>query len=349
MRLIRGVESMSSNEAATFAKRLLEHSFERNASDIHFYPLPNSEVVAIFYRQLGKRNYIRDISKSFYQMMVTYFKFSANMDIGDTRRPQNGMITWKTKHHVYQLRLSTLPVEQSESLTIRILPQNKVPKLAELFLFPFQYKRIKRWLNDESGIILFTGPTGSGKSTTMYSLLEELIEQRASQVITLEEPIERKVDHALQVEVNERAGITYQSGLKAALRHDPDVILIGEIRDEETATFTLRASLTGHLVLTTLHAKNALGTIERLLDLGIKRVDLRQSLIGIAALRLIPIISKGEVKRRAAIVELLDGPLLEKVIMGAQTLDDYFHSFHYLKRKALRYGYICEKTFEEST
>lgn len=338
---------MSSNEAATFAKRLLEHSFKLNASDIHFYPLPNSEAVAIFYRQLGKRKYIRDISKSFYQILVTYFKFTANMDIGDTRRPQNGMISWETKDNVYQLRLSTLPVDQLESLTIRILPQNKVPKLAELFLFPFQYKQIKRWLQNESGIILFTGPTGSGKSTTMYSLLEELIEQRASQVITLEEPIERKVDHALQVEVNERAGITYQSGLKAALRHDPDVILIGEIRDEETATFTLRAALTGHLVLTTLHAKNALGTIERLLDLGMKQVDLRQSLIGIAALRLIPVMVKGKIRRRAAIVELLDGPLLEKVMMGEQLYEHHFHSFHSLKRKALRYGYICENTFDE--
>lgn len=348
IRLERGVESMS-NEATTFAKRLLKHSFEQNASDIHFYPLPNSEVVAIFYRQLGKRNYIRDITKSFYKMMVTYFKFSANMDIGDTRRPQNGMITWKTKDSVYQLRLSTLPVDYSESLTIRILPQNKVPRLQELFLFPFQYKRIKRWLDYESGIILFTGPTGSGKTTTMYSLLEEIIEQRASQVITLEEPIERKVDHALQVEVNERAGITYQSGLKAALRHDPDVILIGEIRDEETATFTLRASLTGHLVLTTLHAKNAFGTIERLLDLNMNQVDLQQSLIGIAALRLIPIISKGKITRRAAIVELLDGPLLEKVIIGELTTDEHFHTFQYLKRKALRYGYICEKAFEQTT
>lgn len=337
-----------SNKATTFAKQLLKDSFEQNASDIHFYPLPNSEVVAIFYRQLGKRIYIREITRAFYNILITYFKFTANMDIGDTRRPQNGMITWETKDNVYQLRLSTLPVNKSESLTIRILPQNKVQKLEELFLFPFQYKRIKQWLNNESGIILFTGPTGSGKSTTMYSLLEELIEQRASQVITLEEPIERKVDHALQVEVNERAGITYQSGLKAALRHDPDVILIGEIRDEETATFTLRASLTGHLVLTTLHAKNALGTIERLLDLGIRQVDLRQSLIGIAALRLIPIITKGEIRRRAAIVELLDDFSLAKAIMGEKISDAHFHSFQYLKRKALRYGFICEKTYEET-
>src|SRR5699024_1894462 len=175
-----------------------------------------------------------------------------------------------------------------------------------------------------------------------------LTRQQSSQIITLEEPIERKIKHVLQVEVNEKAGMTYQNGLKAALRHDPDVILIGEIRDDKTASFTFQASLTGHLVLTTLHAKNAMGTIERLVDLGIKRVDLQQTLLGIAALRLIPVMSKGKITRRAAIVELLDGELLEQVIMDRQINEKGFHSFEYLKEKALRYGFICEQTYKET-
>lgn len=343
----KGVYYMS-NEAAIFAKNVLEDAFKHNVSDIHFHPLPDLDYVAIFYRELGKRKYIRDITKAFYQIMLAYFKFSANMDIGETRRAQNGMISWRVENDVYHLRLSTLPVEFSESLTIRVFPQDQTPKLEELLLFPFQYNRLKSWLNHDTGIVLLTGPTGSGKSTTMYSMLEELIEQRSSQVITLEEPIERKINHVLQVEVNERAGMTYQSGLKAALRHDPDVILIGEIRDEKTAAFCVRASLTGHLVLTTLHAKNALGTIKRLIDLGVNRVDLHQALIGVGSLQLLPVMTKGEIKRRAAIVELLDGSLLEKAILEDGVDETTFDSFNNLKRKALSYGFICESTYKET-
>lgn len=337
------------NTASSFANKLLQDAFIKNVSDIHFHPLPNEDRVTIFYRELGKRKYIQHITKSFFQIMLTYFKFSANMDIGETRQPQNGMISWQMKDDHYHLRLSTLPVGFSESLTIRVFPQSNTPTLNELFLFPFQREQLKQWLHQDAGIILFTGPTGSGKSTTMYSMLEEIIKQRSSQVITLEEPVERKINNVLQVEINERSGMTYQKGLKAALRHDPDVILIGEIRDEKTALFSLRASLTGHLVLTTLHAKNALGTIDRLIDLGIKQVDLEQALIGVASLELLPIVVKGEIKRRAAIVELLDRRLLSRAMAGESLNSESFYSFNYLKRKALRYGFICEKIYKETT
>lgn len=337
------------NQATSFAKALLEDAFRKNASDIHFHPLPDLDYVSIFFRLVGERVYIRDIRKSFYQILLSYFKFSANMDIGETRLPQDGMIRWKTKNDLYQLRLSTLPVEFSESLTIRIFPQEKTPMLEDLFLFPFQYKRLQKWLTEDTGIILFTGPTGSGKSTTMYAMLEHLIKTRSTQVITLEEPIERKIDHVLQVEVNERAGVTYQNGLKAALRHDPDVLLIGEVRDEQTAAFSVRASLTGHLVLTTLHAKDALGTIQRLVDLGINRNDLAQSLIGIASLQLIPIMKEGEVRSRAAIAEMLDGPSLKKAISENVICDENFLSFEQLKRKALRHGFIRDEMHPESS
>lgn len=343
-----GVMFMS-NDAANFATHLLEDAFEKNASDIHFHPLPDLDYVAIFYRQLGERKYIRDITKAFYQNLLMYFKFSANMDIGETRSSQNGMLHWFAEGELYHLRFSTLPVGYAESLTIRIFPQSQTPKLEELLLFPPQYHRLRHWLNYDTGIILFTGPTGSGKSTTMYSMLEELVERHAAQVITLEEPIERQIDHVLQVEVNEKAGMTYQAGLKAALRHDPDVILIGEIRDEKTASFAVRASLTGHLVLTTLHAKNAFGTINRLIDLGINRIDLHQSLIGVASLELLPIITKGKMQRRAGIVELLDGLTLEKAILHDELDEAAFQSFEYLKRKALRYGFITEEIYQKTT
>lgn len=337
-------------EAKTFAEQLISHSIKENATDIHFHPLQFSDQVSIYFRILGERTYVRDISKPFYEMLLTYFKFKSNMDIGETRRPQNGIIHWfdHKQNTSADLRLSTLPLSDLESLTIRIFPQDQNFKINELFLFPSQYTQMETWLTNKAGIILFTGPTGSGKSTAMYALLERMVSTRQVQVITLEEPVERKMDHIIQVEINERAGITYQTGLKAALRHDPDVILIGEIRDENTAKFAFRAALTGHLVLSTLHAKNAIGTIDRLLDLGIKRAELKQSLIAVAALQLLPIIVKGKVAKRAAIMELLEGKVLEKVIHGDQITEKDFLTFKKLKEKAVCYGFIQE-TFLEKT
>lgn len=331
-----------SNKATTFIKQLLSESLLENASDIHFQPSYNEDTVLIYFRILGNRTYKREISKLFYEMILTFFKFKANMDIGETRKPQDGTIHWfdEVTQLNLDLRLSTLPIEQSESLTVRIFPQENYLNINELFLFPFQVNRMNKWLTNDSGIILFTGPTGSGKSTTMYALLQNLVMSKSIQVITLEEPVERKIDHIIQVEVNERAGVTYQTGLKAALRHDPDVILIGEIRDEKTAKFAFRAALTGHLVLTTLHAKNALGTIERLLDLGITRADLHQSLIAIAALQLIPVKTKGNTIKRAAIIEMLDERLLERAIKGEIIIEHDFKTFKKLKEKAACYGFI---------
>src|SRR5690606_33165554 len=161
----------------------------------------------------------------------------------------------------------------------------------QLFLFKNQLTKIKQWMNFRAGLILISGPTGSGKTTTLYALLEETLKNGSFQTITLEDPIEKNIDDILQVQVNEKAGITYQTGLKAALRHDPDIIMVGEIRDRHTAKFALEASLTGHLVLSTIHAKNTIGTIQRLLEMGLTRVELEQSLIGISSIQLIPIIS----------------------------------------------------------
>src|SRR5690625_669859 len=135
-----------SNQAAIFAKRILQQAFHMNASDIHFHPLPTNKEVAIFFRILGKRKPIRNVSKQFYQMMLTFFKFTSHMDIGETRRPQNGMIEWENEKNntFFDLRLSTLPVNDSESLTIRIFPQHSELHLNELFLFPFQLSKIKQ-------------------------------------------------------------------------------------------------------------------------------------------------------------------------------------------------------------
>lgn len=335
------------NPAATLSNQLLTSAFQAQASDIHFYPFANQ--TDIYFRIHGKRILQKTIFTTQYQLLLTYYKFSSGMDIGEIRKPQNGTITHQTSSQQYALRLSTLPVNHVESLAIRILPQEESLSLDQLFLFPNQLKKMKNWMANRAGIILFTGPTGSGKTTTLYALLQAILKENSYQTITLEDPIEKDIQNILQVQVNEKAGITYQTGLKAALRHDPDIIMVGEIRDAYTAQFAFNASLTGHLVLSTLHAKNALGTIHRLLEMGIKRSDLQQSLIAVAALDLLPIHVNETTTRRGAVLELLDGEVLKNILNGVDhhTMN-HFHSFHHLKRKAFAYGFISEETYYHS-
>ncbi|MDY0405591.1 competence type IV pilus ATPase ComGA [Virgibacillus sp. 179-BFC.A HS] len=264
------------NPAAKLCEKVLTAAIRIHASDIHFYPF--TEESKIYFRVHGQRIFYQTIPISQYDLLLTYYKFTSGMDIGETRKPQNGTLSFQTKENTFHLRLSTLPVNKNESLAIRLLPQEKALPLEESFLFSYQLKKLRQWMHYRAGLILFTGPTGSGKTSTLYSLLQSVIKDGSYQTITLEDPIEKNLSDILQVQINEKAGITYQAGLKAALRHDPDIIMVGEIRDDFTAQFAFEASLTGHLVLSTLHAKNAKGTIERLLEMGLKRNDLQQSL-----------------------------------------------------------------------
>lgn len=335
------------NPAAALSHKLLAAAIEAQASDIHFYPF--ADETDIYFRIHGKRILYKQIRTQQYQLLLTYYKFTSEMDIGEIRKPQNGTITHQQTSRIYSLRLSTLPINHNESLAIRILPQEENLTLEQLFLFPNQLNKLKEWITNRAGIILFTGPTGSGKTTTLYALLQAILKEKSYQTITLEDPIEKEMNDILQVQVNEKAGITYQTGLKAALRHDPDIIMIGEIRDKYTAQFAFDASLTGHLVLSTLHAKNAQGTIHRLLEMGLKKNDLQQSLIAVAALELVPIQINDNVSRRAAILELLDGELLEDTLNGIDvTGSKVFPSFDYLRKKAFAYGFISEEVYKNS-
>lgn len=330
-------------DTSAFVERLFIRAVKKQASDIHFHPSPTYQNVAIFFRILGERTFIQRIPLTFYQRMLTYVKFRSNLDIGENKRPQNGTITFTSENNSFHLRISTLPIQRLESLTIRLFPQRVPPALEDLVLFSFQASKIRKWIYQPNGLLLISGPTGSGKSTLMYSLLQELIDQRNCQIVTLEDPVERQIENALQVEINERAGMTYEEGLRAALRHDPDVLLVGEIRDEKTAKFTIRSALTGHLVLSTIHAKDLSGTVERLVDLGISRTDLSQTVVGIASLRLLPIISYGKIHRRALIMEMLDGELLQSLIQQEPFTRRHTDTFANLKEKAWCYGFIDKK------
>lgn len=292
------------------------------ATDIHFSP--GSNECHIYFRINGYRWFYKKIPRNQYQSLLSYYKFRSGMDIAENRLPQDGTLSLQVEENTYFLRLSTLPLKDTESLAIRVLPEQYEPNIEELFVFPSQAKQLMKWLKVSSGIILFTGPTGSGKSSTMYALLKQATKEYGFQSITLEDPIEQSVDKILQVQVNEKSGFDYDVGLKAALRHDPDIIMVGEIRDEKTAKFAIRAALTGHLVLSTLHARDTFGTLSRLKQMGIPPSDLRESIIGIVAQQLVELspTHKGNgLTSRSAIAELLSGQALERAIEGISPIN----------------------------
>ncbi|KAB8128492.1 competence protein [Gracilibacillus oryzae] len=316
-------------------------AIDQSASDIHFQP--QQEFVEVHLRIQGQRIHYKEIPTAKYKLILAYFKYTGKLDIGESRLPQQGVISYKQADLLYTLRISTLPTNNTESLSIRILPQESTQSLHELFLFPNQFSQVKKWLNNKTGVILLTGPTGSGKTTTLYAMLKSFINEYNYHTITLEDPIEKNLENALQVQINQSSGLTYQAGLKAVLRHDPDIIMVGEIRDKATAEFVFHAAYTGHLVLTTLHAKDTHGTILRLLDMGIKKLDLQQNLIAIASLELLPLKLQKFNKQRAAIIERLEGQTLSCALTQPKlthTTDD----FQKLRRKAFAYGYISEES-----
>ncbi|WP_369902626.1 competence type IV pilus ATPase ComGA [Bacillus manliponensis] len=311
-----------------FADNLVKEACMLRASDIHIIPRHEEAVVQFrIDRDLLTKYYI---AKEFGERLVSHFKFLASMDIGERRKPQNGALQMQIKEADVYLRLSTLPTIYYESLVIRIHLQGSTEHLSHLSLFPNTATKLLSFLHHSHGLLIFTGPTGSGKTTTIYSLLEVAKKQGLRRIVTLEDPVEKRKEGLLQIQINEKAGITYAAGLKAILRHDPDIILVGEIRDEETAKIAIRASLTGHLVLTTLHTNDARGAVLRLLDFGVTLQEIEQALLAVAAQRLVelkcpfcqkrcsPLCKKMRKVRRASIYEVLYRNELKKVIREAQ-------------------------------
>lgn len=322
--------------ATTLSEQILEQAVEQEASDIHFIPFEQSAY--IYFRVHGLRLFHKEIPFHQYNVLLAHYKFISGMDIGEIQKPQNGTHSFTNKINKYALRLSTLPVQSTESLAIRILPQQESRHLDQLFLFPHQYKKMKEWITLTSGLLLMTGPTGSGKSTTLYALLRQLMFYSSRQLITLEDPIEQQLSGVLQMQLNAKAGITYVEGFKAILRHDPDVVMIGEIRDASTAAFAVNAALSGHVVFSTFHASDAKGTITRLLEMGIDRLDLAEALKGIASIELIQLQHQGHRQKRAAILEMLTETHIKAIIHERDVPP--FESFHHLRKKAFAYGFI---------
>jgi type IV pilus assembly protein PilB len=219
--------------------------------------------------------------------VVSRLKILARMDIAVRRRPQDGRMTARVGDREFHLRVSSMPTVHGENMVLRLLGSNApVSTFGELGMRDNDKARIERVIRRPNGLILNTGPTGSGKTTTLYTVLSQLNRPEVN-IITVEDPVEYRMERIRQVELNTRAGMTFASSLRSILRQDPDIIMVGEIRDRETASIAVQASLTGHLVLSTMHTNDALGTISRLADMGIEPFLISSVLTLVIAQRLV--------------------------------------------------------------
>lgn len=263
---------------------ILVDSAKRGASDIHFDPQENFTKVRI--RIDGNLIDYSEIPANITKNLVTRIKIISGMNITESRLPQDGAIKATLEDIDLDLRVSALPTNKGEKIVIRILDYSlSLAGIESLGFSQENYKKVVKMINEPNGIILVTGATGSGKSTTVYSILQRLNKEETN-IISVEDPIEMDIEGVNQIQTNSEIGLTFATALRSILRQDPNIIMIGEIRDTETAKIAVRASITGHLVLSTLHTNNSLNTIERLLDMEVERYLLATALTGIISQKL---------------------------------------------------------------
>ena len=278
--------------------RVIKDAVERGASDIHFEP--GDDEMRVRYRIDGVLQEAATVPNSAVPAVTSRVKILADLDIAERRVPQDGRISLEVAGKPIDLRVATLPCAYGENVVMRILDQSKVMiELEQLGMLPQALERFTKAFGQAHGAVLVTGPTGSGKSTSLYGALNQLntIEKN---IITIEDPVEYQLDGITQVQVNNKAGLTFASGLRSMMRADPDIIMVGEIRDRETAQIAVEAALTGHLVLSTLHTNDAPGAVTRLIEMGIEPFLVGSAVDCVVAQRLARLLCE-ECKRRTTI------------------------------------------------
>lgn len=264
---------------------ILKTAISNRASDIHIESSEKNCIVRC--RIDGMLAEIFVFDKDIYPPLVSRLKMLSNLDIAEHRKPQDGRFSVQVLGRDYDFRISTLPVIHGESVVMRILDKSKaIIKLSELGMLEDNLAKFSRLTRTPYGMILVTGPTGSGKTTTLYAALND-IKSVEKKMITVEDPVEYQMDMIQQVHVNEKAGLTFASSLRSILRQDPDIVMIGEIRDQETLRIAIQAALTGHLVFSTLHTNDAISAVARVVEMGIEPYLVSGSLIGVEAQRLV--------------------------------------------------------------
>lgn len=272
---------------------ILDQAVTEGASDIHFEP--DNKKIRVRYRIDGVLYEVLNIENNPNFSIMPRIKIMANLET-DTmmmRKPQDGRFSLKMGKEDVDFRVATFPTVQGEKIAVRVLRKNfSLYRLDKIGLDPFDLTRIAQALQNKHGIVLVSGPTGCGKTTTLYAILNQLNSPRAN-IVTLEDPVEYQIEGMNQCDVKKKSDFSFADGLRAALRQDPDILFVGEVRDSETAEIAIRASLTGHLVFSTLHANSAIGTVVRLLNMGLERYLVSYALIGAVAQRLVRKICEG--------------------------------------------------------
>ncbi len=287
-KIIQGVRTsgtIGGNDVVSLTDIIIMDGIRKNTTDIHINPA--DDVLQIFFRIDGVLQYAHCLPKVVHSGIVSRIKIISQLNIAETRLPQDGSFTFNFLSRGYDIRISTVPTIYGENVVMRILTgKASFLRLEKLGFDHLNTERVKKMFQKPYGIILITGPTGSGKTTTLYAALRE-INILEKNVLTVEDPVEYKLSFVKQTQVNEKAGYTFALAGRNFMRQDPDVVLLGEIRDEETAKIAVRASITGHLVISTLHTNDAVTAVPRLIDLDVDRYMLSASILGIVAQRLV--------------------------------------------------------------
>lgn len=286
------IESKDRVESAPIVKlatTIVENSYRADATDIHIEPFDKYTRIRI--RVNGDLVELMNISSAVHSALTTRFKLVSGMNIAEKRIPQDGRFTQVVDGTTLDVRVSSLPMVHGEKIVIRILSTGQIAlrKITDLGMSDYNYQLFESMLRVPHGVILVTGPTGSGKTTTLYAALGEIAKPNVN-VVTVEDPVEKAIDGINQCQVNVKAGMTFAAALRSILRQDPDVVMIGEMRDTETADIGIRAAITGHLVLSTLHTNDAASTVVRLVDMGVAPYMVATSIIGVIAQRLLKVL-----------------------------------------------------------
>lgn len=278
-------EDISASPVVRLVNTMISQASKMKASDIHMEPFEND--VRIRYRVDGELREIMRVNKVMYNSVVIRVKIIGGMDISERRKPQDGRVETLVDGKAHDLRISIMPTVFGEKIVLRLLDRSStLMTKEELGFSQTNIGRFNQIIGVPEGIILLTGPTGSGKTTTLYAVLEEM-NAISKNIITVEDPVEYRLEGINQVQVNNRAGLTFATGLRSILRQDPDIIMVGEIRDTETAQIAFRAAITGHVVLSTLHTNDTVSSLTRLVDMGVPSYLVSTAVVGIVAQRLV--------------------------------------------------------------
>jgi len=303
---------MQLNGISALLDEIIKKAVELKASDIHLEP--REDYLRVRYRVDGLLQDAPPIHKAKQASIISRVKVLVNLDIAESRLPQDGRTNLKINKNTIDIRVSTIPTLHGEKVVLRLLNRNQVSwGLEDLGMEKEELALYKKMISKRNGLILVTGPTGSGKTTTLYATLATLNSKEIN-IMTIEDPIEYQLPGINQIQVNTKAGLTFARGLRSILRQDPDVIMVGEIRDLETAKIAIQSALTGHLVFSTLHTNDAPSALTRLMDMGIDKYLVEASVIGVVAQRLARIYSAQDCKGRIGIYEILFGQKRTKTL-----------------------------------